>query len=197
MHHSDILFKQYPSDILGIHLYDSVSEELKNSEYNCLEIGVFNGAGTALLGNNFPNKTIYAVDPFIEDGNTDWITRVGFGNNLNIQKENFYNNVKHLSNIVPFEESSDSFSKKLKPSLIKQMNVGWVIIDGDHSYEAVSIDYNLALKLIDSKPNSGIVFDDVNLPGVDQAFNEFKQKYNSIIKNIEHYSNVNMIIIKF
>jgi len=67
----------------------------------------------------------------------------------------------------------------------------------DHSYEAVSIDYNLALKLIDSKPNSGIVFDDVNLPGVDQAFNEFKQKYNSIIKNIEHYSNVNMIIIKF
>jgi hypothetical protein len=45
--------------------------------------------------------------------------------------------------------------------------------------------------------HSDILFNDVNLPGVDQAFNEFKKKYNSIIKNIEHYSNVNMIIIKF
>ena len=182
-------------NILGQHLYTTLIGNLNQKEYNSLEIGVFNGAGTAIIGKTFPNKTIYAIDPFIEDGNTDWITQVGEGNTLNIQKQNCYNNIKNLANVVLFEETSKSFSKKLTEKMIVEMNIGWVIIDGDHNYEPVTIDYELAIEIINKKKNSGIIVDDTNLPGVEKATNEFLKKYKNIIKSTEYNNNLNMLII--
>ena len=42
---------------------------LSNSEFNYLEIGCFDGYNLAVLAEKFPNKTIYGIDPFINDGN--------------------------------------------------------------------------------------------------------------------------------
>jgi hypothetical protein len=184
------------NDILGQHLYTTLIDNLNQKEYNSLEIGVFNGAGTAVIGRTFPNKTIYAIDPFIEDGNTDWITQVGEGNQLNIQKQNCYDNIKDLPNVILFEETSESFSKRLTKKMITEMNIGWVIIDGDHNYEPVTIDYELAIKIINQKKNSGIIFDDITLPGVKEAIDVFLVKYKDIITSLEYVNNVNMLIVK-
>jgi hypothetical protein len=184
------------NDILGKHLYTTLIDTLTSTEYNSLEIGVFNGAGTALIGLTFPNKTIYAIDPFIEDGNTNWITEAGEGNQLDIQRQNCYNNIKDLPNVVLFETTSEEFNKKLTEKMVNEMNVGWVIIDGDHNYEPVTIDYELAIKIINKKKNSGIIFDDITLPGVKKAINEFLEKYKNIIESTEYVTNINMLIVK-
>lgn len=187
---------QQTYDILGLHLYTTLIDNLNQTKYNSLEIGVFNGAGTAMIARTFPDKIIYAIDPFIEDGNTDWITQVGKGNTLNIQKQNCYNNIKGLTNVILFEETSENFSKKLTKKMIDEMNVGCVIIDGDHNYDPVTIDYELAIRIINKKQNSVIIFDDTNVPGVEHAVNEFLVKYSDIIKSVEKISNINMIITK-
>jgi len=183
-------------DILGQYLYDKLIDNLNQNNYSSLEIGVFNGAGTALIGRTFPKRKIYAVDPFIEDGNTNWITKVEKGNLLNKQKENFYNNIKDLSNVVLFEETSEEFSKKINKEKINEMNIGWVIIDGDHNYEQVIIDCELAIKLIDKKENSGIIFDDLHIPDVQKAIDVFTEKYNNIIASTEHFHGAGAVIIK-
>jgi hypothetical protein len=187
---------QEQHNILGQHLYTTLIDELQKTEYNSLEIGVFNGAGTALVGRSLLDKTIYAIDPFIEDGNTNWITQVGKGNQLNIQKQNCYNNIKDLSNVVLFETTSKEFNKKLTKKMINEMNVGWVIIDGDHNYNPVTIDYELAIKIINQKKNSGIIFDDITLPGVKSAIDDFLGKYKDIISSVNYVNNVNMLIVK-
>ena len=173
-------------DILGQHLYTTLINHLNQNDYNSLEIGVFNGTGTAMTGKAFPEKVIYAIDPFIEDGNTDWITNVGKGNQLNIQKQNCYNNIKDLSNVTLFEETSKNFSNRLTNKMIHEMNIGGVIIDGDHSYDAVVIDYEVAIRVIDKKKNSIIIFDDINQPDVLKALNEFLEKYKNDIYTVEY-----------
>ena len=73
------------------------TNHLKDYDGNYLEIGVFNGDSIASLGDLYPNKKIYGVDPFIEDGNTSWATSKGVGEVIINQKESTLNLIKDES----------------------------------------------------------------------------------------------------
>ena len=88
------------------------------------------------------------------------------------QRQNTYNNISGLDNVVLFETTSEDFSEKLTDQMVADMNIAWVLIDGSHHYEDVVIDVALALRLIGTRPG-GIVFDDVNIDGVGRAYREF------------------------
>jgi len=153
---------------------------LANSPLNYLEIGIYNGDSIAQLGTLNKDKKIFAVDPFIEDGNTSHNSGVHQGESLVNQKESSYNLIKDLENVKIFEMTSKQFLQELTPTMIEELNVGCVLIDGSHHYDDVVLDGILALSLIASK--SGIViFDDVNLPDVNRAHNEWTTANKDII----------------
>lgn len=150
------------------------------SPCNILEIGVFNGDSIANLADVFPNKTIYGIDPFIEDGYTTDHTGVGKNSFMNAQYANTLENIKNYPNAILFNTTSEDFYNQLTKKQINKMNVSWVLIDGSHHYTDVAIDVKLAIDLIGDKPG-GIVFDDVNLSGVGKAYQEFLITYNNKI----------------
>jgi hypothetical protein len=158
--------------------FEYFQRNLPNSPYNYLEIGVFNGDSIAALARNNPNKTIYGVDPFLEDGYTTHTTGVNRHEFMPEQQRNTLNNIEGLSNVTLFEMTSESFAAVLTDELVADMNVAWVLIDGSHHYADVQIDVDLALRLIGDRPG-GIVFDDLNLPDVDRARRYFIDKYGS------------------
>jgi len=150
---------------------------------NYLEIGVYDGQSIGTLGKDFPNKTIFAVDPFIEDGNTSWTSGVKVGNQLNSQRESTYNFIKDKSNVKLFEVTSHDFYASLTDEKIRDYNIQIVFIDGDHHYDHITNDYKLALSLIGSK-NGIIIFDDDHIPDVNRSMNEFKTLIGSRINKI-------------
>jgi len=97
----------------AIKALEHFTNHLKNYDGNYLEIGVFNGDSIASLGDLYPNKKIYGVDPFIEDGNTSHATSKRFGEELTNQKESTLNLIKDKSNVILFKMTSKSFLKNL------------------------------------------------------------------------------------
>lgn len=156
--------------------YRFFQHALSSNTGNYLEIGVFNGDSIAGLARSYPQLHIYGVDPFIEDGYTTGHTQVLADQYMPAQKAATMANCAGLDNITMHEMTSREFRDQLTPSMIEQMNVAWVLIDGSHHYEDVITDVDIAMQLIGHK-NGGIVFDDVNLPGVGQAHKEFLQMY--------------------
>jgi hypothetical protein len=161
--------------------FDFFQRELQVSPYNALEIGIFNGDSISQLGILFPDKKIYGVDPFIEDGNTSHSTGVAQGEVLVSQRQNSYMLNNNLSNVKIYEMTSQEFLNSLTQSTIDELNVAHVLIDGSHHYADVVLDGILALTLIDKKPGT-IVFDDVNLPDVGKAHDEWVVANSSIIQ---------------
>jgi len=156
--------------------YRVFSECLQVSQYDYLEIGVFNGDSIAGLARRYPHKIIYGVDPFIEDGYTTHVSNVERGNAMPTQKQTAHNNIKGLSNVVLFETRSSDFADILTDEMISDMNVGWALIDGSHHYDDVVVDMHLAMRLIGNRAG-GIVFDDVCLPEVEQAYHKWLEIY--------------------
>lgn len=156
--------------------YNFFMQQLMHSQHNYLEIGVFNGDSVAGLARAFPSRTIFGIDPFIEDGCTVLHTGVNEKEYMPTQHENTMNNIAGLSNVLLFEIMSTEFYNKLTDKAIEDMDVAWVLIDGSHHYTDVINDVNLAMRLIGDR-QGGIVFDDVNLPGVRRAYDEFLTKY--------------------
>jgi len=156
--------------------YEYFTQQLAHSPYNYLEIGVFNGDSIANLARAFPNLHIYGIDPFVEDGCTTHTTGVERHQHMPQQLENTYNNIKDLPNVLLFEQFSSDFANTLTDATVEAMRVGSVLIDGSHHYEDVIQDVHLAMRLIGPKAGH-IVFDDVNLPGVAQAYQEFLSQY--------------------
>jgi hypothetical protein len=160
-------------EILSLHVYQASAEYLESVPGNYLEIGVFNGIGTATIAELFPDKKIYAIDPFIEDGHTGTGDR---GIALNPQREAYYENAEGKDNMTIFETTSDEFAKTLTDEKIAEYNIDWVVVDGSHHYEDVTVDYHLAMRLIGDRPGV-IVFDDLGHSGVQQAVDEFLIEY--------------------
>lgn len=169
---------------LGDHLYDYVSNHLDNYPGNYLEIGVFNGDGFSSIANKFPNKICYAIDPFIEDGHTEHSTGVTQGDSLLTQKENFIINTKDLKNIVHYQVTSVNFYNQLEASQIEQMDISVIVIDGSHHYNDVVNDCKLSIKLLSKRKLGLIIFDDLHVEGVRQAYDEFCREYKN---NIEQF----------
>jgi cephalosporin hydroxylase len=161
------------------------TNHLKDYDGNYLEIGVFNGDSIASLGDLYPNKKIYGVDPFIEDGNTSHATGKNFGEIIVNQKESTLNLIKDKSNIVLFEMTSKSFFEELNDKKIKELNINAIFIDGDHHYEHVKNDVELTQALIGNKKGL-VIFDDTRLEDVQKAMNDFEQALGSRIINKEY-----------
>lgn len=143
---------------------------------NYLEIGVFNGDSVAALARAYPDLQVFAVDPFIEDGCTTHTTGVAELEAMPEQRAATLANIRDLSNVYLFEMTSSEFARAITDLLVSDMNIAYVLIDGSHHYSDVRQDVDLAMRVIGSRPGY-IVFDDVNLPGVAQAYQDFLQAY--------------------
>jgi hypothetical protein len=163
--------------------FELFSMALARTGANYLEIGVFNGDSISKLATWYPHKIIYGIDPFIEDGYTSHETGAEQGQHIGQQEENTLKNINGLENIVLFKMTSKEFVEILTDEMVKVMEVSHVLIDGSHHYEDVVTDAELAVRLLDGKPGI-IVFDDANLPGVDQARHEFVVAHNDKINGI-------------
>jgi predicted O-methyltransferase YrrM len=156
---------------------------LYRNSLNYLEIGCYNGDSIAELARMYPNRIIYAIDPFIEDGYTSHDTGVDRGEYMSQQEANTRQNIEGLENVVLFKMTSQEFSEMLTDEMVELMNIGHVLVDGSHHYEDVVVDYELATRLFNGKQGI-VVFDDADLPGVAQARTEFGEKYKDKIDNV-------------
>ena len=173
---------------LGDHLYDYVHSKLDHYSGNYLEIGVFNGDGFAGVAKKFSNKICYAVDPFIEDGHTEGTSGISKGHALQSQEENFINNTKNLSNVIHYKMTSVDFNNQLEDSQITTMNISIIVIDGSHHYVDVINDCKLSVKLLSHNKSGIIIFDDLHVQGVKQAYDEFRQEYKNCIEQFSGIS---------
>jgi hypothetical protein len=179
--------------ILSRHVYDAVREQLASSQYNCLEIGVFNGAGFASIASENPHIKFIAVDPFIEDGYTTGSSRATAGARISEQQVSCKHHIAKLTNVELNVMTSHAFLESMTKEKVDAYNIGTVIIDGNHHYEYVVNDYKLAMMVIDCRPGV-IVFDDVGVVGVGQAYHEFCTQYPDRIERSEDLHNVAKIV---
>lgn len=97
---------------------------------NIVEIGSFQGESTTIFSENFKNSKIFAVDV--------WTNNYEMNSNANnpVDVENNFNIItKEYSNIIKIKMSSEKFS-----NIIADNSIDFVYIDGDHSYEGVTLD---------------------------------------------------------
>jgi len=139
---------------------------------NYLEIGVYAGESIATMAKTFPKKLIIGIDPFIEDGNTSHHSGVQQGKVLQTQKDLTLKEIKNLTNIILYEETSENFYDRLTDERIEKLDIGAAFIDGSHWYKDVVIDFKLVMKLFNGK--RGIIcVDDLHIPDVKKALDEF------------------------
>lgn len=159
---------------------NEVCEWFKQNKFfgNYLEIGVYDGEGIKQLALHYPDKIIYAVDPFIEDGCTSHHSGVERFEKLIPQRQSTINNIRGIKNIELYEVTSDKFYRRITNPL--SYNIGAVFIDGSHHYKDVANDFELAMFLIGNK--SGIIsVDDLQVEDVFNAYTEFCNMFNSRI----------------
>lgn len=160
--------------------YEFITDKVKTSSYNYLEIGVFEGENLAKIAEDNPTKMIFAIDPFIEDGYTQQHSLVEKDQRMSQTRDICYNRIKDCSNIYFFEMTSSEFLPRITPKMTQELDVGIVLIDGSHHYHDVIIDIDLALRLIGDR--SGIIiFDDLHIPGVRDARNRFIEQHRARI----------------
>lgn len=165
--------------------FDFVRGTLSEMDSNYLEIGVFNGDSIAQLAQMFPSKTIVACDPFIEDGCTNQHSGVETGSPMNAQRNSTMSLIKPYTNITFFEMKSSEMLDILTDAHAEELNVGIVLVDGDHHMDNVVVDYKLAMKLIGKKPGY-IIFDDFAAEHTEVKFAvaEFKQVFKDRIEGV-------------
>jgi hypothetical protein len=160
--------------------YQFLLENLKIFPGNHLDIGVFDGDGMASLASAYPDKIIYGIDPFIEDGNTSQLTSVQRGESMATQEEKTVSRLTPYTNTFLNIMTSKEFLELLTPENITTMNINSIFIDGSHWYEDVLIDAELAIKLIGN--NSGMItFDDLNNSEVKKAYDKVCVTYKELI----------------
>lgn len=145
---------------------------------NYLEIGSFNGSLVAQLARQYPEKTFYCVDPFMEDGNTTHMTGTPFGESIPGLESIFLAATRGLKNVVLFRETSKEFYSRVQPSFLATLNIGTVFIDGNHRFDHVVNDMYLALDLLaaSSSPEAKcVLFDDCHTKDVGEALALFRR----------------------
>lgn len=155
---------------LATKFYNNILNHLAKVEGNFFEIGTFNGYGAARIAERFPDKKIYVVDPFIEDGHTGYTVNSA----LTSQRRNALNNLKDHDNVVLFEMRSDIFKEKW---IEEVENIIVVFIDGSHHYDDVKNDLEVASQILNI--GGQIFVDDYQIPDVRKACLEFLDSYDN------------------
>jgi Methyltransferase domain len=181
--------------VLSGHVYNLVTQALNGSTGNYFEIGVFNGVGFAGIATAFLDRYCYAVDPFIEDGNTVDNSKVGAGNSMPAQQASAFSHIEGLLNAEIAVMTSHAYKEALTTEQIDSMNVSVVLIDGNHHYEFVVNDYELSMKLIGNKEGY-VIFDDTDVPDVNRALLEFTDLYEQRIIGSDTYATGILIKLK-
>jgi hypothetical protein len=182
--------------VLSGSVYDYAAMILPPLPGNYFEIGVFNGAGFARIAQENPKKTCYAVDPFIEDGHTVASSGVDTGSRLAQQKQNYLEYTKDLTNVVLYEMTSSHYAEQLTDQQCKELNISIVVIDGDHHYHNVVIDFDIAARLLGNRAGQ-IVVDDTDVSDVSKAYNEFVAKFkHRIEREVDAGGPTKVILVK-
>ena len=106
------------------------------------EIGVLNGETSAFFLNEFPNLTLLGIDPIIPDS-----MEASLIGNKKIIDQNIANNKDRW-------EFYMDYSYRVH-SLFQDEHFDFIFIDGDHTYEAVSQDFELYLPKV---KKGGLIF---------------------------------------
>lgn len=113
---------------------------------NVLEIGCLKGEYSQILLDKYKVKNLYLVDPWCDEnvmsGDQDGNNVVIYNGyeNFNYVTERFKNN----SNVKIMRK----FSRDISDDDIAPGSIDLIYIDGDHSYEGVKTDLNIALRLV-------------------------------------------------
>jgi hypothetical protein len=115
---------------------------LRGQEGAILEIGTAEGVSTLEMANHFPSRIIYTADcPWAHVPKEQGSERPDY--------ERFALNCRSLPNVAPIMKSA----KTLRPDMFN--NVQAVFIDGDHSYDGVARDTELAISIL--VKNGGVI----------------------------------------
>ncbi len=133
------------------------------NRYKYLEIGSYDGIAVSILAKKYPDKEFHCVDAFIRGFETE----AG-------HSEYFLENTSEFPNVVLYVGKSED----VLPTLKREFD--FIFIDGDHSYEGVRGDFQLALGLC--VPGGRIVFHDYEKPCVKQAIDEVCVEKNLTLK---------------
>lgn len=185
----ELIDAQKLTDVLSSHVYSPIIEYLKESKGNYLEIGVFNGVGLHTVATAYPKKLCEAVDPFIEDGHTTNSSGCETGASIDAQQNSTMAYINKCKNVNLNVMTSHDYFAQLTPEKITKLNIGAVLIDGNHHYDFVVNDYQLAMAVIANKKGL-IVFDDTQVDGVGRAFEKFKIEYADRIEKTKPIADV-------
>ncbi len=136
----------------------------KVSDPSCvsyLEIGSFDGVLLSLMAEKYPKVQFFAIDPFMEGGNTG-----------NGHYGYWYINNKNLPNVTLYLGKSEDCLPHIAADGHK---FSCIFVDGDHSYECVIKDMVQGWELL--HPNGFMACHDFDMPGVIQACEEFSKNH--------------------
>lgn len=148
-------------------------QELKG---DVIEIGAWQGRSTSFLARavaNSKNGKFFSIDHFKGNKGKEKLYRV-YDENLSDLKENFLKNMKMLDlleNINLLDMPNNEAIKKLK-----DIQIRFLFIDGDHSKEGVNRDIQLFFPKL--MPGSIIVFDD------------FSEEFSGLIEAVDNLLSV-------
>jgi hypothetical protein len=106
------------------------------------EIGVLNGETSAFFLNEFPNLTLLGIDPIIPDS-----MEASLIGSVEIIEKNISNNKDRWQFYMDYSYRVHS--------LFQDEHFDFIFIDGDHTYDAVSQDFELYLPKV---KKGGLVF---------------------------------------
>ena len=143
-----------------------------NNSGNYLEIGSYYGVMISELAEEFPNKLMYSIDPFIADG---WTGQPKDEELVDIEKA-FKLNTASYSNIKHHRLKTKQFIDQNLDKTLKNVTV--VFVDGSHHFEDILIDMQLVDKLYKNcQTEFHVIFDDLHIKDVQVAVHQFREKY--------------------
>ena len=167
--------------------HNPIQEFLSHNEGNYLEIGTFYGHFLTSLANQFSYKKLYAIDPFIDDGHTTWITGKEKNEPISEIRKIALSNISQVNNVELFEMTTQAF---LSHSFIGFTNnilkdVSCVLIDGSHHYDDIKYDLELVM-LIKNTHSKMVMFDDIKMDDVSRSIDDFKLMIEDRITHVDN-----------
>lgn len=181
-------------DLKGHALCDAFHQPILNflgdNPGDYLEIGLYYGHFFTRVADQFPNKSIIGIDPFISDG----YTRDAQGTIIIDIEEIARYNASQVNNATLYKTTTEDFLKR-EDAFQLVNNVSCVLIDGSHHYDDIMFDLNLVLGL-QNDYDKFVIFDDLQIQAVVASAAELKNRLSGRIKDTYTGTNCEGIYFK-